>query len=126
MTDTTPEARAPTADEARLIGALVRLAGLRLAEGWLERLRVREMSDGGMGSLRLDLPRGGDPGRSGEGHREGDGARRLGAQVAGIQFTDADGVEVLAALNVDVDGELFELDLWKTDFTPLIRIPDPL
>ncbi len=126
MTDMPTEPRAPTADEARLIGALARLAGLRLDDGWLERLGVREMSDGGMGSLRLDPPRADDPDRMFDGSRKGNGGRKFGAAVAEIQFTDADGVEVLATLNVDADGEPFELDVWKTDFNPLIRIPDPL
>ena len=38
-------------------------------------------------------------------------------------FTDEDGVKVIASLNVDSDGHLFELDIWKTDFSPLLRIP---
>ena len=46
--------------------------------------------------------------------------------MAEIQFTDTDGVEVLASLNLDQDGKPFELDVWKTDFNALIRIPDPL
>lgn len=40
------------------------------------------------------------------------------------QFTDIDGVEVIASLNVDVDGVLFELDIWKTNFEKLVKIPD--
>jgi hypothetical protein len=114
MTDESTESRAPTADEARLIGALARLAGVRLADGWLDGLRVREMDDGGMGSLRFHPP------------RPGSDDRRLGAQAAEIQFTDGDGTVVLASLNLDQDGEPYELDVWKTDFSPLIRIPDPL
>jgi hypothetical protein len=106
--------RRPTPDEARLIGALARLAGLRLEDGWMDGLRVRAMDDGGMGSLRFDPP------------RAGPDDRRFGAQVAEIQFADADGVEVLASLNADQDGAPYELDVWKTDFNPLIRIPDPL
>jgi len=43
--------------------------------------------------------------------------------VAEYQFTDADGVEVLISLNVDADGRPFELDVWKTDFSPLVRMP---
>jgi hypothetical protein len=31
-------------------------------------------------------------------------------------------VPVSVALNVDQHGELFELDLWKVDFSPLQRI----
>lgn len=50
--------------------------------------------------------------------------RTFGKQVSEFQFTDTDGVEVLASLNVDSDGNLFELDIWKTDFGKLITLPD--
>ena len=43
-----------------------------------------------------------------------------------LPVTLADGVPVLASLNVDQNGRFLELDLWKTDFTPVIRIPDDL
>ena len=101
--------------EQRLISALVaRSRGLQLPADWAERLRVQEMGDGRMGSLRLSLS-GHEPH-----HRE------LGEIVAELQFTDADGVEVLASLNTDRGGNLFELDVWKTDFGELIKIPDQL
>jgi hypothetical protein len=38
-------------------------------------------------------------------------------------MTSPDGVLVVATLNASVDGLPFELDIWKTDFTPLKRIP---
>ncbi|MFB5649155.1 hypothetical protein ACE5IS_00800 [Leptospira wolffii] len=31
---------------------------------------------------------------------------------------------VSAVLNIDQYGDLFELDIWKTDFTELKEIPD--
>jgi hypothetical protein len=62
------------------------------------------MDDGGMGSLLL-FPNGNIV--------EG---RKFGKQISDLQFIDSDGVEVLASLNTDVDGNLFELDIWKTDF----------
>ena len=35
-------------------------------------------------------------------------------------------VAILASLNVDKDGDLYELDVWKTDYTPVIRLsPNP-
>ncbi|WP_421750901.1 DUF6984 family protein [Croceimicrobium sp.] len=37
---------------------------------------------------------------------------------------DADGVEVIATLYLDKDGSLFELDLWKTNFEPLLILPE--
>ncbi|WP_461625535.1 DUF6984 family protein [Bradyrhizobium sp. 25ACV] len=67
---------------------------------------VEQMNDGGMGSLRF----------------VGSADRRLGKCVGEVEFDDADGVTVSVALNVDQRGELFELDLWKVDFSPLQRI----
>jgi len=68
---------------------------------------VEECDDGGMGSLAFE-PLG----------------RRLGGTVSECQFTDADGVLVCAALNVDDSGFPLELDLWKVDFEPLLRWPE--
>ena len=67
---------------------------------------VEEMNDGGMGSLRF----------------VGRADRRFGRCIGEAEFDDADGVPVSVALNVDQYGELFELDLWKVDFSPLNRI----
>ncbi|WP_139921644.1 hypothetical protein [Hymenobacter sp. DG01] len=49
--------------------------------------------------------------------------RRLGQQLATTQFLDADGVPVLVSLYLDQAGELYELDCWKVDDTPVKRIP---
>ena len=67
---------------------------------------MEERDDGGMGSLAFE-PLG----------------RRHGGTVCECQFTDADGVLVCAALNVDDSGFPLELDLWKVDFEPLLRWP---
>jgi hypothetical protein len=78
----------------------------------LENLLVEPMPDGGMGSLRL-FPYGHLPGK-----------KVFGRRVAEIQFNDIDNVDVIASLNVDNEGVLFELDVWKTDFSVLKRIPE--
>jgi hypothetical protein len=75
-----------------------------------ERL-VKDMKDGGMGSLRF---------KAGD-NRE----RRLGKKIAEAEFTDDDGVPVSAVLNLDDHGDLFELDMWKVDFSALKRHPRP-
>lgn len=73
-------------------------------------IRVTEMLDGGMGSLSFVSAK----------------SRRSMGQVAGeCSFLDADGALVEAALLLDKDGDLFELDIWKVNFAPLIYIPDP-
>jgi hypothetical protein len=106
------EFRSPTTDERRLLLELARIANIDDPEGWLGSLRVREMADGGMGSLELSVAS-----RS--------GVRSGGVVVpkASVQFADEDGVQVVATLNASKDGVPFELDIWKTDFSPLTRIP---
>ena len=105
--------RRPTADEARLLRALAHIAGIADAGAWTEGLQVEEMDDGGMGSLRLVVPT--------------IAARRgVVSCEAAVRFTDADGVEVVASLNTDEHGSPIELDMWKTHFSRLIRIPEDL
>lgn len=104
--------RSPTTDEARLLRELAMIAGMESCEGWLSTLRVRDMDDGGMGSLEFESPRWPEH-----------ALRKVTICRAAVQFTDADGVEVIASLNTREDGVPFELDMWKTDFSRLIRIP---
>gem|GEM_PF-3035541 len=70
-------------------------------------LRVRDMADGGMGSLLFQ------PGSSIE---------RFG--LAELYFIDEDGVLVTASLNATREGKPVELDIWKVDFSPLKRWPE--
>lgn len=49
--------------------------------------------------------------------------RLFGQQISEYMFKDEDRIDVIALLNVDKNGNLFELDMWKTDFSPLIKIP---
>lgn len=50
--------------------------------------------------------------------------RKFGEQVSDFQFKDEDGIDVIASLNLDDNGKLLELDVWKTDFSKLIKLPD--
>lgn len=103
--------RSPTSDEARLLRELAQIAGIERPGEWVDGLEVEEMEDGGMGSLTLFAPITG-------------GRRGVISCMAAVQFTDSDGVEVVASLNANKDGIPIELDIWKTDFSRLIRIPD--
>lgn len=71
--------------------------------------RVKEMSDGKMGSLTFK-------GRGNE-------LRRLGRTISQAEFVDEDGVAVSVTISVDQYGDLYELDVWKVDFSPLKRWP---
>jgi hypothetical protein len=67
-----------------------------------------DMKDGNMGSIRFAR----------------DGPRVLGKVLAEAQYTGEDGVCVSIAINADNKGDLFEVDFWKVDFSPLKRYPN--
>src|SRR5690606_38262432 len=104
--------RKATAQEERLIEFLIKQSSIILSDNWKENLMVSPMNDGKMGSLYL-FP---------------DGKiiknRFFGKQISEFQFTDLDGIEVIASLNIDSEGKLFELDMWKVNFEKLIKFPD--
>lgn len=61
------------------------------------------MNDGGMGSLLFE---------------SSSTNRRYGADIAQIQLQDEDGIPVVITLVIDQFNQLFELDVWKVDFSP--------
>lgn len=73
----------------------------------LESLLVRDMDDGGMGSLLFFGPE----------------DRKLGKLVCEGVFNDIDGIEVSFTINEDKEGYLFEFDSWKVNFEPLKNFP---
>lgn len=96
----------------RLIGFLIESASLKLSHNWEDQLMVQPMDDGGMGSMVLS-------------HTPNNNTERIfGRQVSDCTFADRDGVKVLASLYVDQHDEIYELDLWKVDFSPLQKIAD--
>lgn len=104
--------RKPTVQEERLLELLVKKSSIAIPRNWKDGLLVRSMNDEGMGGLHL-FPQG-----------EVIEERLFGEQISDLQFRDSDGVEVIASLNVDKNGNLFELDIWKTDFGVLLKYPD--
>jgi hypothetical protein len=104
--------RSLTCSEERLLDELLKRSNLKMPINWKKEIKATPLSDGGMGSLLL-LPKA-------RNYNE----RMFGAQVSQIEFNDEDGILVSASLNVDKEGALFELDIWKTDFSPLKRIPE--
>jgi hypothetical protein len=71
---------------------------------------VYEMNDGGMGSVRFV--------------DNADTSRYLKALIT-AEYIDADNVQVFITLNVNTAGKLFELDIFKGDFSPLNEYPKP-
>ena len=99
--------RKPNPEELRLIKFLVQKASLNMSEGWERSLTVSCLNDGGMGSMKLymSLP-----------------PKEIISTifVSECSFKDSDGIDVLASLYLD--HEICEVDIWKADFSPLIRI----
>lgn len=95
-------------EEDLLIRALLRHVkeGEQLLQE-LEHALVRDMDDGGMGSLKF----------------ASDERRSLGSCLVEGEYVDCDGVTVSIALNADKSGRLYELDMWKVDFAPLREYP---
>ncbi len=104
--------RKPTKQEERLLEILVDKSGIRFPENWKSELLVRSMDKDGMGGLYL-FP-----------HGQIVEGRLFGTQISELQFADLDGVQVIASLYLDTNEDLFELDIWKTDFGKLLKFPD--
>jgi hypothetical protein len=113
MSDEPIAFREPTREQRRLLAALLARSPWEITPGgWLDRVRVAAMDDGGMGSFRIAAP-----GAAEE-------SRAFGSEGAELAFQDADGTPVLVTLYLDRDGAPFEVDVWRVDFSPVVRIPD--
>jgi hypothetical protein len=70
-------------------------------------LWVTELADGNMGSLRFVSLRN----------------ERQAVCLEKAEFRDTDGSNINVAINADQTGALYEIDIWKYDFTPVIEFP---
>jgi hypothetical protein len=68
---------------------------------------VNEANDGGMGGLTFFIENNSDFDRS---FRE---------VLVSVEFYDIDKIKVIATLNLDNKNQLYELDIFKVDFSPL-------
>lgn len=99
--------RRPTEKELTLISDILkRTANYSPPEHWQDRLLVIPMCDGGMGSLKLCL----------DGHNQE--GRKFKAQIGDLLLKDNDNIDVIVSLNIDDNDQLFELDIWKTNYEP--------
>jgi hypothetical protein len=70
---------------------------------------VCDMNDGGMGGIRFI--------------RSDSNRRKFGREIYHGAFADLDGVPVSVTMNVDQYEDLFQLDFFKADNSPLVRYP---
>ena len=110
------ECREFTKEEIGIISFLLRTAKkdeIYISNFFLK-TQCSDMDDGGMGSLRFIS----------SGKAFSSSTQKFGGETSSCHFTDKDGVLVSAALYIDSSGCPVELDMWKVDFSPLIRIPN--
>jgi hypothetical protein len=96
--------------EAKLIKILL-LKNSSLAKIFiplLDTVLVEDADDGGMGGLIFMS-------------QINNADRTIGQKVAETEFIDEDGVLVSVELSLDNNNQLFELDVWKVDYSPLCR-----
>lgn len=98
--------------EIILLKKLLSKSNLTLSYNLDNDLLVSDMQDGGMGSLLLYPP-----------DVKENKARVFGCQISECTFKDKDNVDVIVSLNLDEEGNLYELDIWKTDYNPIIQLP---
>jgi hypothetical protein len=77
----------------------------------LAHAQVREMADGGMRSIRFVDNLKDD--------------QRMGRVAAEAEYIDEDGIPVSISVNLDHRDNLFEIDFWKVNFSPLRKYPKP-
>ena len=70
-------------------------------------LWVTELADGSMGSIRFVSPLN----------------ERRAFCLEKAEFRDTEGSNINVAINADQTGALYEVDIWKYDFTPVIEFP---
>jgi len=93
-------------EQLPLISHLITLAKLDVD---ISSLQIEAMDDGGMGSQKFS---------------SASADSLYAGHAAEVTFLDTDGIEVSATLDVDQFGNLFELDLFKGNFSKLEKWPD--
>lgn len=93
-------------EQLPLISHLIELAKLDVE---ISSIQLEPMDDGGMGSQKFS---------------SASIDSKYAGHAAEVAFMDADGIEVSATLDVDQFGNLFELDMFKADFSKLEKWPD--
>ena len=101
--------RKPSREELQLLEFMLNKAHIKvLYKPWKNRVLVVPMQDGGMGSLRWCL--------TGVPYEQSPPLHF----AVDHEFLDTDKVPVLVTLYIDNRQQVFELDVWKADFSPLV------
>ena len=97
-------------EEIDLIEYLAVKANYQLEKYWYDEYQAFPMDDGGMGSILLVAD------------NLSNQERFFKAQIADCILHDVDDVAIIISLNIDQNDCLFELDVWKVDYSPVKKI----
>lgn len=105
--------RKPTSDELRLIEFLAHKADFKLNLNFREHIYVIPIAimEGDITPLEILFD------------NAPDDMKMSGKLIADCQFLDSDDVPVSAYLLANDEQYLVELDFWKADYSPILRIP---
>ena len=95
-------------EEIEIIEYLAGIAQYPLSLNWYNDYTATPMDDGGMGSILLTPAK---PLLN---------PRKFKERISDCIIEDTDGMSIIVSLNIDQDDYLFELDVWKCDFSPVI------
>lgn len=97
--------------EVKIVQKIAGDAGFELPDN-LSQFDVLELNDEGMGSIAFI--------REEKSYED----RTFGGAIGKLDYKDSDGIDILMQLNIDEEGFLYELDVWKVNFEPRNSYPD--
>ena len=100
----------PIREEEMLLVNFLLIKAKDKPDGITEPNTVYTMNDGGMGSIRFVV---------------NEDIHIYQRDLIQADYTDEDDVPVFISLNLNTDDKLFELDIFKGDFSPLKKYPTP-
>ena len=92
-------------DEKNLLSFLLKKANICKTKEWLDSVKIFPFENDGMGSYFFF-------------------ETSYTSIASDVLFKDIDGIVVLATLFVSTKNEPCEVDIWKMNYTPLLKIPD--
>lgn len=98
--------RHPDKDIVEVVSALAEATSLKIDLDMFANSFIEDMNDGSMGSFRVI-----------------GNSKSMGRPAAECMYEDEDGQSVLISLYLDDEFNVKEVDFWKYDFSPLIRMP---
>ena len=99
-----------TEEKELLLSVIQHLANSLDLLSEIDEVLVEDLSDGGMGSVRVI--------------RDNSYLKRKAMPYAQAMYIDEDSVLISVQINSDSFGRLYEIDIWKTDFSSVKRYPN--